>query len=59
MNDIPINFTSSDWRMLEMKLKELVAEEVEALKTPMPLDVTNLVRGKIAAYEEILNLSNQ
>lgn len=52
-----INFNSADWMILENVLQALVREEVDALKSPSSPDTTNFIRGKIAAYEEILQLS--
>ncbi len=54
-----INYTSVDWMLLEKKLQSLIEEEITALKTPSPHDTTNFIRGRIAAYEEILFLSKQ
>jgi hypothetical protein len=54
-----INYSSADWMLLEKKLLSFIDDEVTALKTPSPHDTTNFIRGKIAAYEEVLFLSKQ
>lgn len=52
-----IRFTGSDWAELEIHLKSMIADDVEALKNPkLDITETQMYRGRIAAMEDLLDL---
>lgn len=53
---MPVERTSETWIAVRKHVETELAQAREELERPAPLDVTNLVRGRILALKSVLAL---